>query len=233
MSRPFQLYRLQQIDSQIDWHHARIKEIDAALENNVALRQAQEGANQAEKTHQDGRKALHQAEEAVRQQRVKIEQNESTLYGGKVHNPKELQDLQNEVAALKRYLGVLEERQLDAMLLEEEIAQISAAAVAALTLAQADFEKQSGDLNGERQRLVKETAHLQEERQASVDSIEAADIGLYENLRRQRRGIAVAKVNNKACAACGSTLNMVLLHAAHSPNQLSRCDTCGRILYVG
>jgi predicted nucleic acid-binding Zn-ribbon protein len=233
MSRPFKLYRLQQIDSQIDWHHTRIKEIDAALENNQALRQAQESAGQAEQAHQQARKALQQAEEAVRSQKVKIEQNESTLYGGKVKIPKELQDLQNEVAALKRYLGVLEERQLETMFAEEEAAGVNDRAAAELAQAQAGFEKLTGELNDERARLVKETARFQEERLAATGAIEPGDMGLYENLRRQRRGIAVARVNNKACAACGSTLSTALLHAAHSPSQLTRCETCGRILYVG
>jgi predicted nucleic acid-binding Zn-ribbon protein len=81
--------------------------------------------------------------------------------------------------------------------------------------------------------LTDEARHLHAERQAEVSSIPPEDITIYQNLRQQRRGVAVARVSEKTCSACGSTLSTALLHAAHSPNQLTRCDTCGRILYVG
>jgi hypothetical protein len=37
---------------------------------------------------------LKQSELEVEKQRIKIQQTEASLYGGLVHNPKELQDLQ-------------------------------------------------------------------------------------------------------------------------------------------
>ncbi len=39
-----------------------------------------------------------------------------------------------------------------------------------------------------------EVRHLQDERQAEVSSIPADDLALYQNLRIQRRGVAVARV---------------------------------------
>src|SRR5512146_2214181 len=114
--RSFKLYRLQQIDSQLDQAHARLKQIEAILSNNEAVRQAQERTEAAAAQLEQERKALRKAEEIVQAQRLKIEQTESTLYGGKVRSPKELQDMQNETVSLKRYLSVLEDRQLEAML---------------------------------------------------------------------------------------------------------------------
>ena len=64
---------------------------------------------------------MKQSEAEVEKQRIKIEQTEASLYGGHVHNPKELQDLQKDVASLKRHLETLEERQLEAMLVVETI----------------------------------------------------------------------------------------------------------------
>jgi predicted nucleic acid-binding Zn-ribbon protein len=56
---------------------------------------------------------------------------------------------------------------------------------------------------------------------------------MYEQLRKLKRGVAVATVADNSCAACGSTLSSAQLHAAKSPNQLTRCESCGRILYGG
>jgi hypothetical protein len=89
------------------------------------------------------------------------------------------------------------------------------------------------NLLNERQHLLAEVERLQSECQATVATIPESDINLYNQLRQTRRGIAVAQVVDKNCSACGSTLSAALLHAAHSPNQLTRCDTCGRILYSG
>jgi hypothetical protein len=233
MSRPFKLYRLQQLDSQIEWMETRLKEIDAILQENQALQQAAQHMQEAENQLQEGRKALRRAEEEVRAQRLKIEQNEATLYGGKVRNPKELQDLQKEVASLKRYLAVLEDRQLEAMLVEEEAASQQRMASQTLQQAEQAAAKQHGELKLEQDRLFSNLEHHMQERQAAASSIESADLVLYAQLRKTRHGIAVAKVADRACSACGSTLNTALLHAARSPSQITRCDTCGRILYAG
>ena len=128
MSQPFKLFRLQQLDSQLDQGRGRLREIEATLNDSAALNQAQERASQAEAGLVTAQKTLNRAEENVQAQQIKIEQTEAALYGGKVRNPKELQDLQNESAALKRFLDTLEERQLEALIAVEEAELLSKAA---------------------------------------------------------------------------------------------------------
>ncbi|MFM8322320.1 MAG: zinc ribbon domain-containing protein [Chloroflexota bacterium] len=233
MSRPFKLYRLQQIDSQLDWINTRLAEITTALQANESVRQATDAAYQTAGLLLQAQQALRKAEDEVRQQRIKIEQTNSTLYGGKVRNPKELKDLENELASLKRYLGVLEDRQLDAMLSEEEGAAADRVAQAALQQAQANFDSQVADLLREQEKIGKDRLRLEDERHAASGAVAPEDQAVYDRLRKARRGVAVSKVVERSCSACGSTLNAALLNAAHSPNALSLCDTCGRILYIG
>ena len=233
MSSPFKLYRLQQTDNQIDHRAARVAEIEVALKDDEALIRGTRTVQIAEQGLKDFRKALQRAEVNVSGQRVKIEQSEATLYGGNVKNPKELQDLQNEAAALKRYLGVLEDRLLEAMLAEEEAAFKFDNAVHELGEKQSRYNQIQSDLSNEKVKLENELVRLQGERTATTGAIPEDDLILYQQLRVQRRGIAVAKVSNKACSACGSLLSATLLHSARSPNQITSCDTCGRILYLG
>ncbi len=233
MSRPFKLYRLQQIDSQLDWLHTRMLELDALMKEDAELQQATTHAAQAEESLKDARRGLHRAEDEVRQQRVKIEQSEASLYGGKIRNPKELKDLENEVAALKRYLSVLEDRQLEVMLSEEEITSAQQIAIAELNKAQEAFQQRAQNASEEKNKLAKDKARLDDERKATLTSISPEDLALYTQLRQKRRGVAVAKVVDRACAACGSTLSAALLNSSHSPNQISLCETCGRVLYAG
>lgn len=233
MSQPFRLYRLQQIDTQLDRATARLDKIEIALSENKAVRRAQGRIEKAEDQLQEARKNLSRAEQDVQSQRNKIEQTEATLYGGKVRNPKELQDLQNESAALKRYLAVLEDRQLEAMLALDEAEQGYEQAIQELEKVQKEKSGQIAELSEEKTTLLKQVSRLQVEREAAASGIPPDDMQIYTKLRLQRNGVAVAKVTDNTCAACGSTLSAALLQSARSQNELSRCASCGRILYAG
>lgn len=233
MSQTFKLYRLQQIDSQLDSDRQRVEEIDHKLRDNEALKTAELRAKTALNSLEKVQKALKKAEQEVQAQLVKIEQTEATLYGGSVRNPKELEDLHKESGALKRYLEVLEERQLEAMLSEEDAQAKYQVTAKELEHVSAQTRLENKDLMEERESLLKEIERLENERMAVANSIPDEDLQLYEQLRKLRRGIAVARVTDKTCAACGSTLSAALLYQAKSPSTITRCDSCGRILYAG
>lgn len=233
MSRPFKLFRLQQIDTFLDGLHLRLKQVEEELLDDREMREIGQKRTALENEYTKTKKKLRDAEFETQQQRIKIEQTESSLYGGKVRNPKELQDLQNETAALKRYLSVLEEKQFNLMLEEEEVASQFEAVNDELEKASHRYEERIRTLQQEKSKLEKDVERSEGERQAALLSIEAEDLELYTKLRPKKRGIAVAKVNERACSACGSVLNTTLLNTAYSPNQISLCDSCGRILYTG
>lgn len=232
MSAALGLFRLQQVDRQINQAQSRLSVIQQTLDNDSELRAVLDQAEKARAAVQRVERSLQEAEASVKTQQVKIEQAESSLYGGRVHNPKELQDLQSDIAALKRFLSTLEERQLDTML-EAESAQ------AALQKAEADLnglQSRRGSehslLLGEQATLSKKLESLQSERQAAVSDIPEHEREIYERLRQQRRGIAVADVSDNACSACGTPVNASLQQNARSSTQIAYCSSCGRILYA-
>lgn len=233
MSQAFKLYRLQQIDSQLDQIQSRLSSIERMLKDDTRLRAALEYTQETEKRRKESQKSLRRIEEEVNNQRIKIEQTEATLYSGKVRNPKELQDLQNEAASLKRYVNVLEDRQFEAMIVLEQAENDHQAATLALEDLHSDRTIQNTGLTNEQTSLRKDVERFGLERQATISSISQEDLQLYEQLRQQRRGVAVARVTDSTCAACGSTLTPAVIQAAASSIQLARCSFCGRILYPG
>jgi len=232
MSAALGLYRLQQVDSQIDQIQARLKAIREALENDLELRTATQQFTAADNTHKDAQRALKQSEVEVEKQRIKIEQTEASLYSGRVHNPKELQDLQKDVASLKRYLETLEERELDAMLVVETSENQSQIAKTQLEHVQSSKSDQNQDLTLESAALHKNLERLNTERQAVIRDIAQQAISTYNQLRQQRRGIAVATLTDAACAACGTTLTPSQQQTARTTSQLFHCPSCGRILFA-
>ena len=163
-------------------------------------------------------------------QKIKIEQAESSLYGGRVQNPKELQDLQKDVASLKKHLSTLEERELEAMLAAETADKNLQNANTQLELIQARLGSEHKKLIADQSTFVMELENLVEEREATLAPIDSSLLQIYEDLRQQRRGIAVAEITDNACAACGGTLNSAIQQSARS-QKLVNCPTCGRIIY--
>jgi predicted nucleic acid-binding Zn-ribbon protein len=232
MSAALALYRLQQVDSQIDQIQARLRAIQQTLENDVALRAAHEGFAAAEGKHRDAERDLKRSEADVAKQQTKIQQTEASLYGGKVQNPKELQDLQKDVASLKRYLETLEERELEAMIAMETAEKEWLTAKTDLERVQSNSKEQNQGLTQESETLRKNLERLNAERQAVVIGVASQALSVYDQLRKQKRGLAITTIADHACEACGTTLTQSQQQTARSASQLFHCPTCGRILYA-
>jgi len=233
MSASLGVYRLQQVDSQIARAQAQLDAILKTLENDAELREALSRVEAAKKDHHQAHHELKAAEMNVLNQQIKIQQAEASLYGGSIQNPKELQDLQNDITSLKKYLVTLEERELEAMAKVETVDAVLQKANKDLESLQSRLGDQHKKLLGEQTALLKDLERLSEEREAAIAPIESRLLETYENLRRQKRGIAVAEINDNSCAACGSTLTAAMQQSARSSSLITHCPTCGRILYAG
>jgi predicted nucleic acid-binding Zn-ribbon protein len=233
MNQTLDLFRLQKIDSQRDQASNRIREIDTILQSDQRLRQAKLALHQATSELELSRQGLLGAEESVRTLELKIGQNEAALFGGRIHNPKELQDLQNEASALKRRHSSLEDLQIEAMLGVES-------AEAKLAHVQAEFEKVKAEsdqhhaaLINEKNVWAKNLERLESERNATQKSISVDHMKIYDQLRQLKRGVAIAEVIDSSCAVCGATLTPAEYQQARSVGSLYYCPSCGRILYAG
>ena len=119
------------------------------------------------------------------------------------------------------------------MISQEEMLDNQQSAIAEFELARKATQVQHSNVLKEQEHLLHEKNLLESERDAAARSIDSGDLIVYEQLRKQRRGVAVSTVSDRNCSACGTTLSAAQLHTARSPNQLTRCESCGRILYGG
>jgi predicted nucleic acid-binding Zn-ribbon protein len=231
MSQTLSLYRLQQVDSQMDRAQARLQTIQKMLADDSVLHLANERADSIRIIYQSAERAVKQAEADAQNQRLKIEQIEASLYDGKGHSPKELLDLQNDVAALKRHLITLEDIQLEAMLAAEESMSANQTAQTELQAAQSHSIEQNRGLHEEQNVLQKELEKLFAERAAVSAPIPPDALGIYDRLRQQRRGLAVAVISENSCSACGAGLSAAQIQSSRASGQMTVCPSCGRILY--
>jgi len=233
MSVSLGLFRLQKVDSRIGQVEAKLAKIRETLENDSELRTAMEQVKIAEVEQRESERTRRMSEAEAHEQQIKIQQNESSLYSGNVRNPKELQDLQADIVSLKKHLATLEDRELEAMSKAETAEAASMEARENLKQIQARLGDEHHKLIAEQESLSHDLESLQMERHAAMETIAAEMLITYENLRRQRRGVAVAEISDNACGACGTTLTAALQQNARHTAQLVHCPSCGRILYAG
>ena len=231
MSASLGLFRLQQVDRQIDRAKARLDAIQKTLENDKELKTAQTRLEKNSVENQQALKTLKNIELEAETLRIKIEQSNSSLYGGAVKNPKELQDLQKEIESLKKHQETLEERQLEAMSQSENTEAEVEKAKAELEVIRSRLGNEHKKLLDEQAELSKQMASFGQEREAALSPIDVSLLTSYEDLRKQKRGVAVTEVEDGACASCGTTINAALQQSARS-QKLSYCPSCGRILFA-
>lgn len=230
MSAVLGLFRLQQVDRQIDRIRTQLDIIKKTLENDAELKQALENLEINQKENHLASHEMKNADAEVQAQKIKIEQAESSLYGGNVKNPKELQDLQRDVVSLKKHLVTLEERELETMFKSETASAQYEKAKTELELLQAKRGSEHKKLIEEQASLTKQLESLADEREASLAPIEASLLQSYEDLRRSKRGVAISEIQDNACASCGTTINAAAQQNARK--QLVYCPSCGRILFA-
>jgi predicted nucleic acid-binding Zn-ribbon protein len=157
---------------------------------------------------------------------------DTKLYSGTVSNPRELQDLQEEIEALGRRISVLEDRELEIM---EQVEPIESA------LAELDttLEQRRIVLTDAEARLTVAEAELavalDEETRARSETAAAVPDDLlasYEKLRAGLGGVAVARLVGNQCGGCHLTLSaMEAARMRKLPaGEVAHCEECGRIL---
>ncbi len=225
------LYQLQTFDTQIDGIRKRLAEIERLLGQSETVRRAQAGLDAATASHSQWKTRLTDLELERRQLRQEADEIEQRLYSGRVHNPRELTDLQGKLVELRRRYETLEEPNIEAMLEIE-------AGEAAIAEAEANLERviakqadEFGALATERDQLAVDLSTAEAKAQDARARISTDALRQYDRLRQRPGGIAVVKVTpGGECSVCGVQLTSGMRQQVRHGEVLA-CPTCGRILH--
>ena len=231
MSPTKQLYDLQQLEVALSRSQELQAAVEAGLKDTRAVDDTRSRQEEAAKALEAMEKEQRNLELSVGTAEARIRDAEGRLYGGTTTNPKELQGLQQDVRMLRRQKSEEEDRLLGVMERAEEAQARVTAAQEELRAAEAAWGTERERLGRERERLGQEIARLQQEQgQASAD-VEPREMTLYQSLKASR-GTAVSKVERGICLACGLSLPSHELQRTRTGQDLVRCGSCGRILYM-
>ena len=115
MSRVFTLERLQSIDQEWDEKTKRARQIDERLASDPAVTARRADLEAEEKLNAERRSTLRTREMEAKSVDLKIKEIEGRLYGGRVSNPKELQDMEKDLQMHKRQRSHLDDQLLELM----------------------------------------------------------------------------------------------------------------------
>lgn len=186
----------------------------------------------AETEDSDQEREQTKLENDVEQVRARSTRDRSRLDSGQVGSPRELENLQSEIASLARRQGDLEEQVLEVMERREALGSRLA------------------ELRAERAMLETERAAVTERRDtayAEIDAAAARDsqdrnevaaelpgdlLSLYEKIRADKGGVGAAALRRGRCEGCHLSLPGSVLAdiRAAAPDAVPRCEECRRIL---
>lgn len=231
MTRMSNLYRLQQVEKELDDSRARLQEIERILAEDERVAEAEQEFEQAQDAYIKAKSRMGDAEQSVASQRKKIENTENSLYGGTVTNPKELEDLQRESESLKRYLTTLEDRLLEAMVELEQAEEVYERAKQNLEEVRSSVAAEHQDLTEERNALTKKIPRLEAEVENERNSTPDKDLATYEKLKQRIGGFPIALVEGGTCGVCGMAIPGSKAQRVRTGGEVVRCESCGRMLY--
>lgn len=231
VSRAESLYRLQLLDAELDATRKRWRELEGAIANNPAVNHTRTEYARAQKAALAAASALKSLELDAKSLDAKIKDDEDRLYAGKIRNPKEMLDIERDLAQLKRRHAELDEQMLAAMETQDDARATEKNCEAALRQSIKKWEEDNTAGKQEMTDLQKKAQADLERRAAAVASITKPDIDLYAALRAKKNGVAVAIIKNGACSACGEQPSSQQLQQARTGAGVVQCATCGRILY--
>lgn len=229
MSQARVLYDLQQIDTEIRTKKQRLGEVLRLQKEPAELLAAREHAAAADADLQAWQARHQNLTLEVDSLTDKAKRSEQRLYSGTVKNPKELTDLQHEVEALGRRRASLEDDALLVMMEVDERKAARAAADAEVTRLADAFTTASASLRQEQQTLAVNLNGLIEKRGRQVALAQPASLKTYDELSRQKNGLAVAGLQGNKCLGCRVTLSASTIRAADE-GKLVTCDSCDRLL---
>ncbi len=165
----------------------------------------------------------------MRQRAVRDQQR---LDSGAVTSPKDLENLQREIASLAKRQGDLEDVVLEVMERRESAQE----RVAELTERVGSVQGKVDDATARRDAAYKEIdgeiATATKEREVVAASVPDDLLKLYDKLRAKEGGVGAARLYQRRCEGCRLELNITEVNEvrAAAPDAIVRCENCRRIL---
>jgi uncharacterized protein len=229
------LLALQETDTAIDRLRARARALDEGTE--LAAVRAQ--ADAAERRLGELRLRLDELdrdqtrfEREIDSMTQKERAEQTRMYDGSIVNAKELEALQHEIESLRRRRSDREDEVLALLEIREQVESESTAAERASTESREEADRAASRAAEEKAAIAAELERRASERATIAGEIDPDVLELYDDLRRQKKGVGAAALVDGVCQACHEQLSAVELDRLKRADGIRRCEHCRRILVM-
>jgi predicted nucleic acid-binding Zn-ribbon protein len=230
MTQAEALYHLQEIDLSIAQAQKRLTEIAAALADNQIIIEVQRQVDSAQQTLTPLQTKARNLELEIQTNSDKIRSTDQQLYSGKVRNPKELQDMQQEIESLKNRNSELEDVLLETMMKVENAEAELTQKQSALQTVTSSIKSDHQHLLDEQKKLQSDVKSLQQKREGALPPITPDSLKTYNALRPRKNNQPIALLINGSCSVCRVEQDMAVIAEVRKGQKLTPCSSCGRIL---
>jgi predicted nucleic acid-binding Zn-ribbon protein len=230
MSLVGQLYRLQQLDLELQKKQRELTDVENQLSDNKALVAAESRLASQTEQLQDAKKRQKSSEWELEDLQEKIRQIDSRLYGGKTKDPKELVNLEKEGKGLKSQVRPKEDALLGFMSQIEEMEAGAKTTAGELERLKEEWEQRQQTLRPRKSEIETVLADLKGERNRLAEQISSEAISIYQRISLTM-GQAVVKVEKGKCLGCHISVPTSQWQKVRA-GDLIQCNNCGRVLYL-
>jgi len=230
MSLAEQLYRLQQVDLEIQSRQQELSQIATELSDDKAVVGAESKLASRKQQLHDMRQKQRGAEWDLEDVQEKVRQIENRLYSGKTKDPKELANLEKEAKSLRSQIGAKEDALLGLMSQVEALEGEVKGSEEDVKRLREEWSQRQGTLELRKKEVETVLAELKERRGTLVRRIVPEVLSTYERLKLAK-GQAVVKVERGKCQGCHITVPTSQWQKAKA-GDLIQCNSCSRILYL-
>jgi predicted nucleic acid-binding Zn-ribbon protein len=233
MSQVLELLTLQTIDAEVAAFRAALAEAERRIATDDALDEARARLATAAEALSLTRAEQRRVEAEIAGLTARITPEDRRLYDGSVKNPKELASIQHEVELLKAARSKLEDDLLVVLSrLEAETAEHETCAADA-----AAHERRRGEeliaLQSEVTRVAVSMAEAEGRSNVQRTKLPPTSLRTYDDVRRRKSGVAVARMTGTNCGACRVSLPDAIRRRAMISEIPAQCPNCDRILCPG
>ena len=144
----------------------------------------------------------------------------------------EFQALAHEIARYEKALDQFETLELESMEEVDRLKTEQRKAEQALARTRAIVDEELRSIAARRARILAEQAEVAAEREKVATGAPEEMMPLYERLMKTKNGQALTPMVDGKCQGCHMKLIPSTVVAVQAGKELTRCEDCGRILYI-
>jgi len=230
MSLAEQLYKLQQVDLELQRNQQELSEVENRLSDDRALVVAESKVASQKEQLEDARKKQKSSDWELEDLQEKIRKIDNKLYSGTTKDSKELVNLEKEAKSLKNQIRPKEDALLGLMSQVEEIEAKVRTTAEEIERLKREWEQRKETLGQRKNEIETVLTKLRGDRNGLEQQIDPEALNTYERIKLTR-GQAVVKVERGKCQGCNITVPTSQWQKAKA-GDLIQCTSCSKILYL-